>query len=114
MSYTNTGPEVALGARMSDTVPLNTSYVSCAGGTGCASTGSPAGSVVSWTLGNLAPGATGIVTLVVQINGAPLVSGTRIINTAAITDISGITKTSTVTVTAFTSHTLFIDKAVTP
>ncbi len=114
IAYTNTGPEASLGARLSDVVPVSTTYVSCAGGVSCGSTGAAAGSVVSWTLGNLAPGASSVVTLIVQITSAPILSGSVIVNNAAITDTSGLTKTTTVTVTANTSHTLFIDKVETP
>ncbi|MBK8835334.1 MAG: DUF11 domain-containing protein [Anaerolineae bacterium] len=114
IAYTNTGTEVALGARMSDTVPVSTTYVSCAGGVSCASTGSAAGSVVAWNLGNVAPWASAAVTLVVLIDSAPMYSGTKIGNTAVITDVSGITKTTTTTVTAQTAHTLTIAKTNSP
>jgi uncharacterized repeat protein (TIGR01451 family) len=69
--YTATGNEPAPGARISDTVPANTTFTSCSanpvvacGGPAVNGTG-----VVSWTLGNLNPNPTvsGMVTLVVTV-----------------------------------------------
>ncbi|HRA55225.1 MAG TPA: hypothetical protein PLQ83_16300, partial [Thermoflexales bacterium] len=103
------GSEVAPNVTISDSVPVSTTFVSCAAT--CTSAGLP---VVLWPLGSQSPGATGVVTLVVRLSATPLVSGTRIVNQAVITDSSGITRTDVLTVSANTSHTLFIDKVNEP
>jgi uncharacterized repeat protein (TIGR01451 family) len=57
--------------------------------------------------------ATGIVTLVVQLN-SPLISGTQIVNTALLSDTSGQTVTDTVSTPVSSSHALAVSKSATP
>ncbi|PYT16815.1 MAG: hypothetical protein DMF51_03805, partial [Acidobacteria bacterium] len=73
LSYSNTGSAGATGVILSDTVPANTTFVSATGG-GSLSTG-----VVTWSIGSLAAGASGSVTLTVRVN-SPLANGTAISN----------------------------------
>jgi uncharacterized repeat protein (TIGR01451 family) len=109
LGWSVSGSEVAPNVTISDSVPVSTTFVSCA--VTCNSASLPA---VLWPLGSQSPGATGVVTLVVRLSATPLVSGTRIANRAVITDSSGITRTDVVTVSANTGHTLFIDKVNEP
>jgi len=104
IAVTNTGPVNATGIVVTDTVPLSTTYVSCEPG-GCTN----AGNIVTWTLGTLAPGASTVVTLVVQV-ATPLYSGTQIVNTGWLTSTQGVTGTSTVTTPVISNHYLDITK----
>jgi len=109
LAWSVSGSEVAPNVTISDSLPVSTTFVSCA--LACNSAGLP---IVLWSLGDQSPGATGVVTLVVRLDATPLLSGTLIANRAVITDASGITRTDVVTVSAVTSHTLFIDKVNEP
>jgi uncharacterized repeat protein (TIGR01451 family) len=61
LSYTNSGPGIADGAVITDPVPSGASFISATGG------GTLSGSVVTWALGNLAPGASGSVSFDVTL-----------------------------------------------
>ncbi len=78
LQYNVTGNEPAPTVVITDAVPANTTYVSCA-----RAAARQAGGVVTWNLGNLVPGNTGTVQLVVQVI-TPLADGTIINNTASI------------------------------
>src|SRR5262249_15336881 len=54
------------------TVPTNTVYASCSGGTSC----SLGGSLVTWTIGTLAPGQSATVTLTVNTASGLAISDT--------------------------------------
>src|SRR5207249_1573259 len=69
----NTGNANATGAVITDTVPVNTSFVSATGG------GTLAAGVVTWNIGALAAGASSSVQLVVAVT-SPLANGTIITN----------------------------------
>ena len=71
LSYSNSGNVTATGVVISDTVPANTSFVSATAG------GTLSGSVVTWSIGSLAAGASGSVQLVVRV-ASPLANGTLI------------------------------------
>src|SRR5438093_76531 len=73
LSYSNTGNANATGVVLTDTVPANTTFVSATAG------GTLAGGVVTWSLCNLAAGATGSVQMVVPV-ASPLANGTSITN----------------------------------
>ncbi|HEU4403314.1 MAG TPA: OmpA family protein, partial [Candidatus Polarisedimenticolia bacterium] len=73
LSYANTGNMNATGVVITDTIPVNTSFVSATGG------GTLAAGVVTWNLGALNAGVSGTVTLVVQV-ASPLANGTIITN----------------------------------
>jgi uncharacterized repeat protein (TIGR01451 family) len=64
LTYGNTGDGTATGTTIVETVPGGTEYVSCTGG--CARSGS----TVTWTIGSVAPGAGGSVTMTVKVIGA--------------------------------------------
>ncbi|TPW08081.1 MAG: hypothetical protein FD127_4406, partial [Acidimicrobiaceae bacterium] len=60
LTYTNTGAGTADNTVLTDAIPAGTTFVSATGG------GVFAAGTVTWTLGNLAPGATGMVTFTVS------------------------------------------------
>src|SRR5438046_9777502 len=68
ISYSNTGNMNATGVVITDTIPVNTSFVSATGG------GTLAAGVVTWNIGTLAAGASASVQLVVPVT-SPLASG---------------------------------------
>src|SRR5207247_1616696 len=72
LSYTNTGNANATAILLTDTIPANTAFVSAGSGT-------LSGSVVTWSIGSLAAGASGTVQLVVRV-ASPLANGTVIHN----------------------------------
>jgi extracellular elastinolytic metalloproteinase len=65
LSYQNLGPAAATSATLVDTLPAGVSFVSATGGGSFNATNR----TVTWTLGNVANGASGSRTLVVRING---------------------------------------------
>ncbi len=106
LAYSVTGNENAISARLSDTVPLNTLYESCAGGTSCAQVSG----LVTWSLGTLTPPSAGVVTLTVRA-ATPLISGTQILNTAFISDTNaGITAAAQATTLVTATHSLALTK----
>jgi uncharacterized repeat protein (TIGR01451 family) len=76
LSYGNAGSAAASAVVMTDTIPVNTTFVSASGG------GTLSGGTVTWNLGTLAAGATGSATLVVKVT-SPLANGTTIASGAA-------------------------------
>jgi uncharacterized repeat protein (TIGR01451 family) len=84
------GNEPAQDVTISDTVPANTTLITAS---------LPVtvnGALLTWPLGTVLPPASGVVTLVVQVNGG-LPPGTMLTNAVIITDTSGVTDTSTIT-----------------
>lgn len=61
LSYSNTGPGPGLAIQLADTLPANSTYVSATGG------GTFSGGTVSWNLGDLASGASGSVSVTVNL-----------------------------------------------
>jgi uncharacterized repeat protein (TIGR01451 family) len=72
---TNAGPATATGARIVDTLSSNVAFVSAKPGTKC----SIEGKVITCRAGNLAPGASATITIVVN----PMVAGT-VMNSATV------------------------------
>jgi uncharacterized repeat protein (TIGR01451 family) len=71
LSYGNAGSATATAVVMTDTIPVNTTFVSASGG------GTLSGGTVTWNPGTLAAGATATATLVVKVT-SPLANGTII------------------------------------
>src|SRR5439155_1564198 len=71
LAYSNTGNSGATGVVLSDTVPVNTTFVSATGG------GALSAGTVTWSIGVVAAGGAGSVQLVVRVN-SPLANGTVI------------------------------------
>src|SRR6185436_7964582 len=96
LSYANNGNADATSAVLSGTLPANTAFVSASNG------GSRSGSVVTWSLGTLTPGASGTVQLVAHVT-SPLANGTIIslatysIDSAQTSPVQGAAVTTTVT-----------------
>src|SRR3989449_5425216 len=96
LSYSNTGNANATGVVLTDTVPANTTFISATAG------GTLASGVVTWSVGNLAAGASGSVQLVVRV-ASPLANGTSITNSTYSIDsnetspVSGASVSTTVT-----------------
>ncbi|MBC7228180.1 MAG: DUF11 domain-containing protein, partial [Thermoflexales bacterium] len=109
LAWTVDGNEPAFGVTVSDTVPVSTTYVACSGGLSCGE----ASGVVTWSLGDQYPPASGAVTLVVRMD-SPLVSGTVIYNAVVITDTSGLTDTDDITTPVQSSHSLSVTKTADP
>src|SRR2546425_496043 len=75
LSYSNTGNANATGLVLTDTVPANTTFVSATAG------GTLASGVVTWSVGNLAAGATGSVQMILRTT-SPLPNTTTTPNRA--------------------------------
>jgi len=73
LAYSNTGTAGATGVVITDTVPVNTTFVSATGG------GTLGGGVVTWTIGAVNAGASSTVQMVVTV-GAGMASGSTITN----------------------------------
>src|SRR5207247_2452495 len=73
LAYANTGNSGATAVVLSDTVPVNTTFVSATGG------GTLSAGVVTWSIGALAAGGSGSVPLLVRVT-SPLPNGTAITN----------------------------------
>src|SRR5438094_290455 len=96
LNYSNTGNSGATGVVLSDTVPVNPTFVSATGG------GSLSAGVVTWSIGSLAAGGSGSVQLVVRV-ASPLAKrtvitdGTYSIDSVETAPVSGAAITTTVT-----------------
>src|SRR5262245_49101517 len=109
ISYGNTGNMNATGVVITDTVPVNTSFVSATGG------GTLAAGVVTWNIGNLAAGGSASVQLVVAVasplaNGTVIANGTYSIDSTQTAPVAG----SAVTTTVASSPVLTISKTDSP
>ncbi len=62
LSYSNSGPGPGLGIQLTDTLPVNATFVSATGG------GTFSGGTVTWNLGDLASGASGSVGVTVNLS----------------------------------------------
>jgi uncharacterized repeat protein (TIGR01451 family) len=113
LSYTVAGNETAQNVVIDDNTPANTTFASA---TGTGVQAPPAGStgLVRWQLGNLTPGTSGTVTLVVSVN-SPLANGTIINNLATASDANGGTAANASWTTTVTSgHAFTLSKLDTP
>src|SRR3989441_739252 len=95
LSYSNTGNANATGVVLTDTVPANTTFVSATAG------GTLASGVVTWSVGNLAAGASGSVQMVVRVasplaNGTSLTNGTYGVDSNETAPVSGAAVSTTV------------------
>ncbi len=109
LNYSNASGanETALAATITDTLPSNTTFVSASDG------GLEASGVVTWTLGNLTPGASGIRTLVIQVN-SPMANGTLLTNSATIQDSQSHSAAANQTTTVQSSSVLSVSMSDSP
>ena len=96
LAYSNTGNSGATAVVLSDTVPVNTTFVSVTGG------GTLSAGVVTWSIGALAAGGSGSVTLTVRVNsplanGTVITDGTYSIDSTETAPVNGSAITTTVT-----------------
>ncbi len=105
LAYSVTGNETAQSVSITDTVPADTGFASASGGV------IPVGGIVTWNMGDLAPGAAGVLTMAVTVD-TPLPNGTVLTNTGRMVDMNGgLPVSSTVTTTVVSSHTLHLLKS---
>src|SRR5439155_145754 len=96
LAYSNTGNSASTAVGLSDPVPVNTTFLSATG------SGALSGGVVTWSIGALAAGGSGSVTLTVRVNsplanGTGLTNGTYSIDSTETTPVAGSAITTTVT-----------------
>src|SRR5437867_2299240 len=96
LNFSNTGSSGATGVVLSDTVPVNTTFMSATGG------GALSAGIVTWSIGSLAAGGSGSVQLVVRVasplaNGTVITDGTYSIDSTETAPVSGSAITTTVT-----------------
>lgn len=87
LSYTNLNQTGVTGVTLTDQLPSNVSFVSCTGG------GVYAAGTVTWTVGNLAPGASGSYSLVVTVNEPP---GGSVVNSCTINSVESGQSSATI------------------
>ena len=93
ISYANGNPSDVTNVTITDTMPAEVTFVSSTGG------GSQSGNIVTWNIGTVTTGASGSVTLTVQVNPSTP-AGTLIVNYAKIdSDQTPSTTQSETTVT---------------
>ncbi len=93
MTYANAGPGIARAATITDMLPAGTTFVSATGG------GTLSGTTVTWSLGTLAAGESGVVTVTVRLGAFGTFA-----NTARLTYRAGLTP---FTVTSGTFRTCY-------
>ena len=103
LQYQVMGNEPANGVVLTDTLPAQVTVQSISNG------GIQIGNQVVWNLGNLAPPATGSVSIVVRVN-APLPNGTVLVNRAAIADAQGATASTTASTTVQSAPAFSVSK----
>ena len=92
LQLTNNGPATATSVSVVDTLPAGVAYVSSATATGSATTN--ASGIVTWTVGNLANGATASLTLVVIPAAAGEITNTAVAS-SAVSDLFSQNNTAT-------------------
>jgi uncharacterized repeat protein (TIGR01451 family) len=95
LAYGNTGNMNASGVVITDSVPVNTTFVSATGGV------TQSGGVVTWSIGALNAGASGSVQMVVKVvsplaNGTVITNGTASIDSAQTTPVGAAAATTSV------------------
>ncbi len=95
LTYRNTGNVGLTGVVLSEAVPANTTFDAAGSSTGwsCAD-GSPAGTVCTLAIGNLAAGASGTATFAVTVVSPAPAGTTQIANSATVSATGGTTATN--------------------
>ncbi|MBP7355521.1 MAG: sortase, partial [Longilinea sp.] len=87
LTYANVGNQDATGVVITDTVPLHTTFDLAGSSTGWSCVDNdPAGTLCTYTIGNLAAGASGTITFAVQVDNPLPADVTEILNNALIVD----------------------------
>ena len=106
LHYTNSGSTFASTVVVTDAVPLNTTYLSCAP-SGC----SQAGGTLTWNLGQVPTQTSGLLTMTVRVNNN-LDAGTILTNTARIsTNVELVSAFTALTSTVVSTPVLTIGKS---
>lgn len=98
ITYKNYGTGSASGVTITDTLPGGFTYSSCTGGISC----SGSGNNVSWTIGTVAAGVSGSVTVTANVASAPFTYDNPAVNNATITwtgNSTGVSAQATVGIT---------------
>lgn len=109
INYSVSGREVAPNVVLRDKLPTQVEFVSATGG----GVYDAALRVVTWMLGDLAPGASGSVTVTVLVK-KPLPNNSYIFNTVVISDDADVTDEATDIVRVHAVPILSLDKTATP
>ncbi|MEW6079644.1 MAG: cadherin-like domain-containing protein, partial [Thermodesulfobacteriota bacterium] len=104
ISYSNAGTDTATGVVITETYDSNVTFASAVP--------APTSGDNTWTIGNLAAGASGTITVTVNVN-SPLANGTLITNTVSLTANEGSTSDSETT-TVSSAPSLSISKTDAP
>ncbi|HLX64913.1 MAG TPA: PKD domain-containing protein [Planctomycetota bacterium] len=87
LTYSNVGNQDATGVFLSETVPANCTFVSAGSNAGWTLVnGAVAGTSATLAIGNLAAGASGSATFVINLNASIPAGTTSVLNTASIDD----------------------------
>src|SRR5690606_28159701 len=95
LSFSNAGPGIAYGVTVTDSVPTGVA-ISDVFSNGVAITQTSGSPNFAWAVGNLAVGASGVITLAGTVDDLSGVAGFTIVNTAAITAGNDITPANNV------------------
>jgi len=112
-SVPTTGNEPAPNVVIEDTTPEHTTFYTATGGLSIEDPGEGGTGVVRWHLGDLNPGESGQVILVVRVDD-PLPNDTLLNNTATISDDDGESADDSETTTVHSTHTFVLEKYDTP
>jgi uncharacterized repeat protein (TIGR01451 family) len=108
ISYGNSSGanEIALGTTLTHTLPSNITFVSASDGGAVDNTGT----IVTWTLGDLAPGVSGTRTLVLEVD-SPLGNGTLLNNSTTFQDTQGDSASSNQSTTVMSAPVLTLTQS---
>ncbi len=109
LRYENRGNASATGVTVLDTLPVGLTFQSASGG----GVYSSVNNTVTWSLGSLASGSGGFLTVAVKAN-IDLVAGAPLTNTASMNCEEGLTETATLTITVGTGANLVLEKSGAP
>jgi uncharacterized repeat protein (TIGR01451 family) len=108
VKYMNSGTAPANNVTLSDTLAAGQTFKECSGGSAC----SASGSLVTWTIGTVAPGATVTVDVEVQLDSTFMSPSTTIDNFATGCIGSSCTPSNHTTVTVTSAPASTVTKAV--
>ena len=106
LRYENTGNSAATGVTIADTLPVDVVFQSASSG----GVYDAASRRVTWTIGTLASGAGGLLSVTVRAQEG-LAEGTSLFNTAVITSDQGMTAAASVTTAVGSASNLVLEKS---
>jgi uncharacterized repeat protein (TIGR01451 family)/MYXO-CTERM domain-containing protein len=108
-SYANSGSDAAAGVTITEALPANVTFQTASASGAYASVGNQ----VTWTIGSIAAGASGAVTVTVLV-ASPLASGTTLTDAASLAASNATTLMANSTVTATSSPLLTLTETGAP